>query len=1223
MKARPQLSTSPKRLRARAERLLGTTGRDVAEMPVDDVQKLVHELQVHQIELEMQNDELRRTQLELVQARDRYADLYDFALPALLTLNAQGEILEANLNAGELLGLDRGKLLHQKFSRFVLKEAQDTFYLFCRQVFSSDARQSAELDLLNAQARRLVVHVEALRDPTSPRKQCRVSFTDITERKRAEAALRESEERLQTVSENLTEGLIISDLEGQLLHWNPASLKMHGFASIDECLLRMPEFTKILDLSTLDGSVLNLDQWPMSRAIRGELVRDCELRVRRLDTGVERILSYGGTNVRDSSGRQAAFLTVTDITERWQAEQAQRESEARLQAILDNSPAMIFLKDPQSRYLHFNRKLAEVIHLSLEESVGKTDAELFPPNHAAIFRANDRKILEAGVPMDFEEVTIQDDGPHTCMVTKFPLRDAQGKIYAIGGIATDITERKQAEEALQAREAQLHSFVQQAPAAIAMFDRNMNYLAASQRWTSDHGQGKRSLIGLNHYKVNPDLPDRWTEVHRKGLAGETQSCDEDLWLKADGARVWLRWSVSPWLDAHGNIGGIMILAENITARKEAEDALRNSEERLHSILDNSPAMIFLKDLKGRYLHFNRKLAEVFHLSLEKSVGKRDIEIYPPEQAAVCRANDRKMLKAGVPMDFEEVTIQDDGAHTGIVTKFPLRDASGKIHAIGGIVTDITERKRAEEQIARLNRVQAILAGIDHAIVHMPDRQKLLDEVCRVTVEMGGFKLAWVGLVSPDGSVQPVAQAGATGYLKGLRVTAHDVPTGRGPVGTALRENRPVVIKDIDQDARMAPWHDGARQFGLRYSAAFPIQIAGKVAGTFSVYASQTDLFTENELALLTQVSDDISYALTAMAGLAARKEAEAALRRSEHNLTIFFNQAPIGLLWLSASGTILRANQSQLEMLGYPAEEYVGQPFIKFCVAPSQGLELLKRLAAKETVRNFPMARRRKDGNLRHVLVDATPIWSGDELLYSSIFLRDVTDRIELEKEILQVSEREHRRMAQDLHDGLGQLLVGTAYLTSTLRQELAAKSLPEARQSARILEVINEAIAQTRSLARGLHPVEPEPNGLMVALQALADRTRKTFHVRCHFNSRQPVMIKDNIIATHLFRIAQEAITNAIKHGKSGRIGISLTGTADRINLAITDNGAGMPARPQKKSGSGLRIMHYRAGMIGGSVAIQQAAGGGTTIVCTVPLSGEGKTNLLLPPTRKKLKKD
>jgi PAS domain S-box-containing protein len=181
-------SRPSKDLRARAEELLAKTQPDIAQMPEKDTQKLVHDLQVHQIELEMQNDELRRTQQALEEARDRFSDLYDFAPLGLLTLSPGDEVLEANLAAASLLGVERKDLIHQKLSHFIPAEAQDTFHRYCQQVLHSGIKQTAELPLRSATGRRLTVRLEgiAAEDPATHKTHCRLSLADITERKDAE-----------------------------------------------------------------------------------------------------------------------------------------------------------------------------------------------------------------------------------------------------------------------------------------------------------------------------------------------------------------------------------------------------------------------------------------------------------------------------------------------------------------------------------------------------------------------------------------------------------------------------------------------------------------------------------------------------------------------------------------------------------------------------------------------------------------------------------------------------------------------------------------------------------------------------------------------------------------------------------------------------------------------------------------------------------------------------
>jgi two-component system sensor kinase FixL len=572
----------------------------------------------------------------------------------------------------------------------------------------------------------------------------------------------------------------------------------------------------------------------------------------------------------------------------------------------------------------------------------------------------------------------------------------------------------------------------------------------------------------------------------------------------------------------------------------------------------------------------------------------------------------KALREGVAYVCDAEVVRPDGARRWITARGqPTRDADGSIISLHGTVQDITERKRSEQRIAQLNRAQAILAAVDHAIVHIQDRQRLLDEICRVAAEKGGFKLVWIGVVFPDGTVRPVSAAGETEYLEGIRVVVHDVPDGRGPVGTAIRENLPVVIDDIEHDPRMRPWRERARRFGLHYVAAFPIQIAGKTAASLQLYAPRAGFFDENEISLLKQVSNDISFALTAIEAIAERKRAEQELRKSEQELADFFEASPLGMLWVGPEGRILRANRAELELLARTSDEVLGRLISDFHVEPEVAWDVLKR--RNDTLQNHRARIRQRDGTIKHILIDANGYWEGEQLIHSRWFVRDITHRIELEREILTISEREQRRLGHDLHDDLCQQLAGIEFLSQTLASDLAANAAVEAGQAREIAQSVQNAMTQTRELARGLSPVGMEAEGLMEGLRQLAERTSKIFRLECHFRCPTSVLVPDHAVAIHLYRIAQEAVGNAIKHAKAGSVTIALAAVGNNLRLGVTDDGIGIPRTRPKTKGMGLRIMQYRAGVIGGSLVVQRNPDGGTTVVCTV-------TGGLLPPRARNL---
>ncbi len=208
---------------------------------------------------------------------------------------------------------------------------------------------------------------------------------------------------------------------------------------------------------------------------------------------------------------------------------------------------------------------------------------------------------------------------------------------------------------------------------------------------------------------------------------------------------------------------------------------------------------------------------------------------------------------------------------------------------------------------------------------------------------------------------------------------------------------------------------------------------------------------------------------------------------------------------------------------------------------------------------HYETVRRRKDGRLIDISVTISPIRDADgKITGASKVARDITERKRLEKEILEISEREQRRIGQDLHDGLCQHLAGIELMSQVLEQKLARRSKAAAARAGDIAKNVRDAIGHTRLLARGLSPVTLESEGLMSALQELALNTEKIFRVTCRFDCHPPVLVQDYPAATHLFRLAQEAVSNAIKHGKAKRILIRLKEERGRMALSIIDNGRG-----------------------------------------------------------------
>jgi PAS domain S-box-containing protein len=244
----------------------------------------------------------------------------------------------------------------------------------------------------------------------------------------------------------------------------------------------------------------------------------------------------------------------------------------------------------------------------------------------------------------------------------------------------------------------------------------------------------------------------------------------------------------------------------------------------------------------------------------------------------------------------------------------------------------------------------------------------------------------------------------------------------------------------------------------------------------------------------------------------------------------------------------------------------------------------------------------RPDSSLRRIRDRAFPIRDGAGRVIRIVGIaEDITDQRRMEREILEISDREQARIGQDLHDSLCQKLVSLAFDNESLEQKLAARSVPETDAARQMGELLDDVITEARALSRGLFPVKLEADGFGIALRQLAASVSARFKVDCRAHCDQPAPMASYAAAMHLYRIAQEAVNNAIKHAQGGVIAIELRSIGDRIELSVSDDGIGLSPVKNPNGGMGLHIMEYRARTIGGTLSVGRRPGGGTIVTCVV----------------------
>lgn len=336
-------------------------------------------------------------------------------------------------------------------------------------------------------------------------------------------------------------------------------------------------------------------------------------------------------------------------------------------------------------------------------------------------------------------------------------------------------------------------------------------------------------------------------------------------------------------------------------------------------------------------------------------------------------------------------------------------------------------------------------------------------------------------------------------------------------------------------------------------------------------------------------------------------EERRAVLESQARLEAVVKTAVDAIITIDELGTISSVNPATEKMFGYTSAELLGKNVSMLMPSPYRQEHdgYLRRFMKTDEKRIIGIGRevvgRHKSGSVFPIDLAVSEYSVGGKRMFTGM-VRNITERKKLEHLVLEISSEEQQRIGRDLHDSLGQELTGIAFLAGVLQKSLAAKNHERAADAAEIVALANQTIDHTRALVRGLCPVNLEDEGLMNSLQQLAENVKDMHGIRCEFVCPSRVLITDHHTATHLYYITNEAVTNALRHGKPRRITITLKVTGDSGLLTVQDDGVGITGEKPGR-GRGILIMHYRARMIGGTCDITSKPGSETIVSCTFKL--------------------
>lgn len=659
-----------------------------------------------------------------------------------------------------------------------------------------------------------------------------------------------------------------------------------------------------------------------------------------------------------------------------------------------------------------------------------------------------------------------------------------------------------------------------------------------------------------------------------------------------------------------------------------------------SLVEHAGDIIYRVDRSGHVQYVNAAISAILGYDRESLIGRRADEFIAPGSESHVRSFYARQLEERVEQTYLEVPVlAKDGRLIWLGQHAHLVLEHRRPTAFEIIARDISEhRRQAELQTGQKCLLELIARG--KPLIEILDTLAFFLEA-----QIDDSAVAVIVLDTSGNLVRPLVAPGLSGDAMNVLESAWE---SNIPIVARLdvHPNERVNVIKLSTDVR---WQERSASSSIPYRTCWtvPVLSTGRsAAGALAIFRYDERPPDEDEHRLLDGAAQIAGVAIererierltrielkrrvaerTLELEVSNRKlrqevddrrEAERALLRSEGLLKEAERIANIGSWSWKIGKRLLLWSDETYRIFGVVPDAFEPRPRSIIRLIHSEDRKRVRDLlvagsSGEAGTAEFRIVR--PDGGERIVEMETSARGASDGARLFGV-VHDITEQRQLERELVKAGEHERKRVGRDLHDGLGQLLTGIGFLSKTLSQSLTERGDQDADEAAEITTLVENAIDQTRSLSKLLLPVELEVNGLEAALQRLKSHVSVVYGITCELKTGSYSPIQDPEIALHMYRVAQEAVHNAVRHGKPSKVEVTLSTRSGKTRLHVADDGIGLPEGADQKGGLGLRTMQYRAQTIGATLTVSRRKKGGTHVCCELPANVEERPEVSIEP--------